>query len=48
MWMFVEGKDNEIGSLSYTFPVASTPWCPNRGVRKIKTDGNGISQPTEM
>lgn len=48
MWMFIEEKDNEIGSLCYLFPVVSTLWCPKRGVRKIKTDGNSISQPTEV
>lgn len=46
--MFVEEKANEIGSLCYTFPVVSTLWCPNRGVRKIKADGSGNSQPTEV
>lgn len=46
--MFIEEKDNEIGSLCYLFPVVSTLWCPKKGVRKIKTDGNSISQPTEV
>lgn len=47
-WMLVEEKDSEIGSMHCMFPVVSTLWSPNRGVRKIKTDGNGISQPTEV